>query len=161
MALPDIADVDTYGGLKVNHAPLVDSSKQETANNRNEYVADVAALTNTGLRGWCAFDPGASVGDPATNVHGAMWGSAAPVKPTPSKNSTGNYTITWPTTVTDALGVVHTTNIRRALWNVEGTTFVHVQVTPATANTVTVLMFDAAGSATDGGASTIVTVYYL
>lgn len=159
MALPDTADVDTYGGLKVNHAPVVDSSKQEAADDRNKYVADVAAMTHTLVRAMCTFDPGATVADPATNIHDAVWGSSAPYKPTPSRSSAGVYVVTWPTTTTDAIGATHTTNIRRCLVNVEGTTAIFATATPTTANTVTVRLFDAAGAATDGAAGTLITVY--
>ena len=152
MALPDSADVDTYGGLKVNHAPVVDSSKQESASNRNSYVADVAAMTHTIVRAMCTFDPGASVAD-------AVWGSSAPVKPVVTRDGTGDYDITWPTTVDDELGETFTVNIRRCMVNVEGTTAVFATATATAANVVNVRMFDAAGSATDGGASTLITVY--
>lgn len=159
MALPDSADVDTYGGLKVNHAPVVDSSKQESASNRNSYVADVAAMTHTIVRAMCTFDPGASVADPPVNIHDAVWGSSAPVKPVVTRDGTGDYDITWPTTVDDELGETFTVNIRRCMVNVEGTTAVFATATATAANVVNVRMFDAAGSATDGGASTLITVY--
>ena len=51
MTLPSKADLNTYGGAKTNHAPLVDPSKQESADHRNDYVLDVAQMTNTQTRG--------------------------------------------------------------------------------------------------------------
>lgn len=157
--LPDISDINSYGGVKVNDGLIVDINTEEDANDRNEYVGDLAGMTHTIARAWCSFIPGASPTDPSTNVHDAVWGGGASVKPVVTKNGIGDYTVTWPTTVPDALAVNHTLGIRRAWMSVEGATPLYQTVTVASANSVRVRLYATSGSASDASLTSVVTVF--
>jgi hypothetical protein len=93
--------------------------------------------------------------DPGSNVHYAVWGNTAGVKPVVARSSAGVFTITWPTTVTDALAVVHTLALFTGWANVEGATYTQAEVTITSANVATLRTFNAAGSVADTTGVTI------
>lgn len=153
--LPGIDSLSSYGGAKTNDAPVEDNSTDESADHRNLYAANVAGMTQTVDRAWCRFvGHGTTPTDPASNVHAAVWGNGVSVKPVPARTGAGVYTITWPTSVTDELGVSHTVNLRSAKWNVEGSTPYTLTVTLTSVNVATVRVFDMAGVANDGVGTT-------
>jgi hypothetical protein len=157
MILPSVATLADYGGPKQNDAPVADPVTDEDADERNEYVEDVAGMTNTAIRAWCRFVTvnNANPTDP-TNAHGAVWGSALAVKPTVAWSSEGVWLITWPTTVTDELGTVHTISLRGvATPNVEGTTLYHTNATVSSANTVTVRVWNTSNTLSDAVGATV------
>lgn len=155
--LPEIDSLETYGGEKSNYAPVEDSSTDESADHRNLYAMNVAAMTQTAIRAWCRFVGHAvTPTDPTSNVHGAVWGNGSGVKPTVARTGSGTYTITWPSTVTDELNEDHTVNLRCVLRpNVEGSTLYHATASVTSSNVVTVYTFNAAGSANDAAGVTI------
>lgn len=156
MTLPNTATFDTYGVRKSNYAPVEDPSTDEDADDRNEYVNDVASMTHTALRAWYAFvGHGTTPTDATSNVHDAVWGNDVSVKPTPAHSATGVYTITWPTSINDELDVDYSVNLRHAWANVEGSTLYFVQCTVTAPNVVTVRVFNAAGAADDAVGVTI------
>jgi len=147
--LPDVDSIEDYGGLKDDYAPVEDSSTDESADHRNLYAANVAALTQTAPRAMCRFVGHATTPtDPTSNVHFAVWGNDLAVKPTVAHSSTGVYTITWPTEVDDELEEEHTVSLVTGWGNTEGATLYHIQVTVAT-NVATVYVFNSAGAAND------------
>lgn len=156
MTLPEIDDLATFGGELNNYSPVVDPTTDRDAAAMNIALADVAGMTQTCVRAWAAFvGHGATPTDPASNIHGAVWGNTAPVKPTPARTGSGVYTVTWPSSVTDELGESHTVNLRRGWAQVEGATAYHAQVS-FSANVATVRVFDMAGAANDAVGATIV-----
>ncbi len=158
VTLPDTDSFDTLGGELSNYAPVEDPTTDLDADADNKTRLDVAGMTETCARAWCCFVGNAATPtDPASNVHGAVWGSTAPVKPTVTRTGAGVYTITWPASVTDELSAAHTVNLRRAWWNVEGTTPYICTATPV-ANVVTFRVFTHAGVA-DDAAGVNLTVY--
>lgn len=150
MALPDVADLDLYGGAKENYMPVEDHLTDEDADDRNEYVSDVAGMTQTACRAWCAFVGNATTPtDPASNVHGAVWGNSLSLKPTVARTGAGVYTVTWPTQITDALGTVRNINLRRPWASVEGSTLYFTTATVTSPNVVTVRVFNTSFAAND------------
>jgi hypothetical protein len=156
MALPDSATIDTYGDLKVNYAPVEDFTTDEDADDRNEYVADVAGMTHPATRCWRRFvGHGATPTDPVSNVFDNVWGNDLADKPPAARTGAGVYTITYPTDITDDLGVVRSVNLRGGWANVEGSTLYFTQVTVTSPNVLTVYVFNAAGAANDAVGVTI------
>lgn len=150
MRLPQVATLSTYGGAKANEYPVENPLTDISADEHNEMAEDVAGMTQTVCRAWCTFQGHATTPtDPTSNVHGAVWGDGLAVKPTPSRSSTGVYAVTWPTSVTDELGNVHTVNMRRAWATVEGTTPYFCIVSMFAANVISVRIWNAAGTLTD------------
>ena len=151
MALPGSASINDYGGIKQNDEPVEDYTTDEDANDRNRAFEDCAAMTHTATRCWRSFIGNATTPtDPVTSIHDANWGNSLGVKATVARVATGQYTVTFPTTVTDELGVVHTLVLRRAWVNAEGSTFTPCQATVTSSNVITVYTYNAAGAANDG-----------
>lgn len=119
--LPEVDGIATYGGALANYQPPEDPTTDEDAAWRNLYVMNVAGMTHTLVRAMRSFLGNATTpGDPSTGfVHDSVWGSDNGVKPTVVNSGTGIYDLTWPTTVTDELGGVHTINFQRAWGAVE------------------------------------------
>lgn len=149
--LPDVDDfLSTYGGAKVNFAPVEDPTTDEDANVRNLYAMNVAMMTATVPRSIIRFTGAATTGGLVLVSHQSLWGNSAPVAPTFSRTSAGLYVATLPTTVTDALGVAHTINIRAVTMNVRGSGVAwDYYAQPASASTVNIYTFNATGAATD------------
>lgn len=154
--LPEVDSLATVGGVRVDYAPVEDASTDVPAAHLNLVFANVAAMTQTCDRAWCAFVGKASSppDDPSSNVHGAVWGNGVSVKPVTARTSTGLFTLTWPTSVTDELGVSHSVNLRRAHATWEGATLFSVNATVTAPNVVTVRVWNAAGSLNDGVGTT-------
>jgi hypothetical protein len=148
--LPGVDDFSSYGGEKADYEPVEDPTTDLSADHWNLVAANVAAMTPTATRAWVAFTGHATTpADPASNVHGAVWGDAALVKPTVTKGGTGIYNITWPTTITDALGVSHTVNLRRGWGSVAGNIAHPFVVTPLSVNSFRIRTFSTAFVADD------------
>lgn len=159
MSLPDVATLASYGGPKINDEPVEDYLTDEDANDRNNNYADTAAMTHTACRAWvCFLGHATTPTDPTTNVHDSQWnnGNVANTKPVVAKGGTGIYTITYPASNVDELGVTKTLNLRRAWANVEGTTPYFVQAQITSPNVITVRVFNAAGTANDAAGVTLV-----
>lgn len=153
--LPQASTFDDFGGVKLDYGgPPVTPSVDRSAAEVNGCFASVASGSRTSVRAYCQFT-GVSSGNPTVSLHNAHWGSTLSVIPTVVRNSTGNYTVTWPASVTDPLGVVQAVNFQTAIANLEGTVFGFVNATQATPNTVTILTASSAGSLSDLTASPI------
>lgn len=157
MKLPSVASLSDYGGVKQNFAEVTDPVNDEDADDRNDYVGDVAGMTQTVARAWVRFVGNATTPtDPVSNVHGAVWGNLVGVKPAVTRTGTGVFLITWPTTTNDDVGTAHTTAIRGVQRpNLESSTLYHAQAVVTSANTVTVYIFNSGGSANDAVGVTI------
>lgn len=146
MPLPDIDDYTaTFGGSKQNYSPIEDPTTDEDAGIRNQYVADVAMMTNATPRGWARFTASAA---PSLVAHNANWGNAALYAPAIARTAVGVFTVTLPSSALDALGNTHTTNVRDAWVNHRGTgTPFLVNVVPTSANVLTIYCYSLAGGA--------------
>ena len=159
MPLPDIDDYNaTFGGSKVNYAPVEDVTTDEDAAVRNAYVADVAMMTPTAIRGWVRFTASATA--PVLVAHNANWGTGAGVAPVLARTGVGVFTITVPATVTDPLGNTHTVNLRDAWVNARGAaTFLFCGAVVTSANVITVYIGSAAGAASDAAGTDFGVIY--
>jgi hypothetical protein len=149
--VPDIDDFTaTYGGAKSNYWPVEDPTTDEDAAVRNLYAMNVAYMTGMCPRAWVRFTGAATTGAMILVAHQSLWGNAVGVAPTLARTSAGLYTITWPTTVTDQLGTVHTLNFRGSWTNVRDLSATWNDNSNITsANVCTVQMRNQAGTATD------------
>jgi len=149
--LPGIDDLSSVGGAKADYEPVEDPTTDLAAAHWNVVAMNATAVTQTAARAWVSVVGKASSppDDPVSNVHGAVWGNAALVKPTMARTGAGVLTATWPTSITDALGISQTVNLRRAWASAEGTVPYFVTATVTAVNVVTLRIFNAAGAAND------------
>lgn len=154
--LPDVDALASYGGVKANDFNVEDPTTDEDAAHRNLYAANTAAATHTLIRAYRRLVGNATTPtDPGSNVHDAVWGDSLAVKATIARTGTGVYTITWPTTVTDELGVVHTVNLVDGWANINGSVLYFAQVTITAPNVATVYVFNSSAAANDAVGVTI------
>jgi len=153
MTTPDVSDVSDYGmpegGFEDFEIPVVNPVTDQPAAGANAMMCDTAQMTHTAARAWCRFVGNATV-PVLANVNGsdAMWGNESGVLPLLVEVSTGVYTVTWPATVQDELGVEHNTNLRWARASCEDAAgFFRAKVTAP--NVVTVTCTDHSNTASD------------
>ncbi len=99
--------ISSYGGVKVDAKAVSNAQSQLAASEHNRASEDLAQSTITVPRVAVSFGTVTS-GDPLainTTVR-TVWGSGTPQKPVITRSGTGLYLVTWPTSFTDALGVV-------------------------------------------------------
>lgn len=165
MTVPNVADAEADYGmpeggfgdyLKSPTDPTTDwtsgKSPGDAGNSgpgANQMIVDVAAMTRTATRCWVRFTLGASPALAITNPHDALWGNDSGVTPVLAHATTGEWTITWPATITDDLGVSRPVNLRRARVTLEGATLAFVQCSVTAPNVVTVYGFNTSFSAND------------
>lgn len=139
MALPDKSTFDTIGGEIIDFSAVEDPNTDLAGAFNSEARADNAAMTRMIPRAYVAFIVSGSL----CNVvdHDAVWGNSLAVKPTVAYVSFGQYTVTWPTTVADARGVVRALNLRRGLGSVETSGFISAALR-ISANSFTVTAYD-------------------
>lgn len=166
MTAPDIDDPSgnyamPAGGF-VDYLPVTDPTTDQTSGGQtgapgaNQWMCSTASMTHTSRRAWARFLGNATTPTLAvSNGHDAHWGSSSPVKPTLVRSAVGIYTVTWPATVTDALGVSHTVNLRWSKACAEGSTLFLVQTSVTAANIVTVYVFTTAFAASDAVGTTL------
>lgn len=119
MTLPAIDDISSVGGLISDYRAVPDPTVERSAAQDNQIAANGIMATRTITRAFVAFTGGAT---PALVEHDALWGTGSGVAPVVAHVGTGHYTITWPATVTDALGVAQSINLRRAWASYESAT---------------------------------------
>lgn len=158
MTLPAKDSFSTYGGFKFDFIAVVDPTTDRSADEMNAALASLSMLTRTPVKAMVQFDGYA--GTPTVAFHEAIWGNTSDLKPTVTRNSAGNYTITWPSTVIDPLNVTQTVILKSGWANVEaGAGAFFVGVTIVGNNSATLITRNSGGSAADIGASYKVTVY--
>jgi hypothetical protein len=148
MTVPDVDDLATLGGVMTDYAPVEDATCDMAAAFDNKVRANVAAMTQTADRAEVHFVT-AAAGPFAATAHFSLWGNSPAVAPVITRAALGRFTITWPTSATDELGVAHTVNLVGGRANAQSTTFAQAQVVKTAANVVDVYLFDAAGAASD------------
>ena len=162
--LPDVDDLNTYGGAIADYSPVVDPTTDEGAIFRNFYAQNVAGMTHTLGRVFFSFVTanGANPTDPGVgHIHDAVWGAAPGYKPAIVRFGEGVWDATLPATVQHSLlftqpaavggGRTHTVNVRRAFAQVENVDGVlaHATAERTGANTVRIRTFLANGTADD------------
>lgn len=154
MTTPDLSSIADYGvpagGFQDGEGiAVVDPTTDQSGAAASAAFCDVAQMTRTADRCWARFVAGASPALAATNPHEAMWGNSAGVAPVVAHIATGQWTVTWPATVTDQLGNSHNVNLRKARVTVEGSTLGFAQCSVTSPNVVTVYGFSTAFAAND------------
>jgi hypothetical protein len=149
MTLPDVDSLAILGGALQNYAPVEDPTTDLDAGADNKSRCDVAAMTHTLTRTWVNFQAAATTGAMVLVAHDSVWGNTAPVTPTLARTSAGIYTITFPTSVTDELGVAHTTNLRASWGNSRGGVTQYTADCSASGNVITAYVYNSAGTLTD------------
>ncbi len=119
MSCPDIdSAVTSYGAPFADSRPVEDATTDMAAAQANAVFVSTAAMTHTSVRTVVKFTGvtwGGGTQSVAVTSHDAHWGNANAVIPVITTTATGIYNITWPTTVADELGTIHTVNLRYAL----------------------------------------------
>lgn len=144
MALPDKSTFASIGGEIIDFSAVEDPNTDLAGAFNSEVRADVAAMTRMIPRAYVAFTLS---GTTCTVVeHDAVWGNDLAVVPTIVRTGTGAFTVTWPTTVTDARGTVHSLNLRRGAVGVECAGFFG-SAKRASANSFTMVTYDSQAQA--------------
>jgi hypothetical protein len=148
--LPEVADLDTFGGVFVDADPVVDPETDMAASYQNRINAQLAAASHTQPRAWarCTISGGViTLAD-----HDAVWGSGAGVAPTAVYSATGVYTVTWAAAYDDLQDTPeeHAVSLRAAVaTGYAGTSARIVCASCTSAVVATVRAWDAAGTAAD------------
>lgn len=150
MLLPDTTDFASYGTLLQNASPIANPLTDIDAAKLNAIQADCSAMTGTAIRAWALVTLAATTNAMAIAAHGSNWGASLAVKPVPARTSIGLFTLTFPVSVTDALSVVHTLNLRAGpAPNVMSSTLYFARIVSVVANVVTFQVWNSAGALND------------
>lgn len=145
MPLPDIDDIDSFGGARVNRRPITDPTTDVGAEHLNPLMCDVAMMTGTAIRAFVVFTGITYTSGTMTIVpdaHCAVWGSATGVRPLVEQTAAGIYRATWTATQNDALGNPHSVNIRMPIAPmVFGADGLRAKVVSFTANVININTF--------------------
>ncbi len=153
--LPDIDSLSTLGGNLVNASPVVDPTTDLDGVADTKSRTNVAMMTHTALRSWCLFTAAASTGAMVRVAHDAQWGNASGVAPALARTATGTFTLMYPSTVYDEMGVPHSLNLRAAWGQSRSASAAHdVQVVPTAPNVLTVYVRDSTTGALIDAAGT-------
>jgi hypothetical protein len=158
-----IATIETYGGPFKDALPVEDPTTEQSSAYGNRQMEDEAHMTRTTSRVIVRFLTTTTASLPATvattNAR-SHYGTGPAQHPTSiQKTATGLYTITYPASFTDVLGVVETLSFYAPQGRVESTSvFGHVQCTTPGNNVINVAVTDMAGTLTDLGGSVLVCV---
>lgn len=146
--VPDIPDLDTFGGTFANADAVVDPETELAAEYFNRLNANVVGVSHTAIRAWVRVTAGVA---PSVADHDAVWGNGAGLVPTVARTGTGVYTVTWLTAYDDLQfqAEEHAITIRNASVSVSHSAARMIQWTLTSAVVVTVNTYDAAGVAAD------------
>lgn len=109
-----------FGGTKQDYSTIVNINTDYSADNINTLGACVAGISRVANRGFVRFTAGAS---PSIATWNTGWKSQTPTLPIIVNSSTGVYVITFPASVSDALGNPVNVNFQWAQATIEGTNF--------------------------------------
>lgn len=160
--------ISEYSGPWVDAESIANPETEQPASSMNRIAEDTAQMTRTVWRVHVKFATSAGAnGAQAVVDSTSVWGEGVSFAPAIAKTATGTYTITYATEYDDALvgttgneAVEETEQVafRFHGWNVQGSTFGHLQVSSVD-NVITVYVFDAAGALSDLGGSVTVSVF--
>lgn len=156
MTLPSKDSFATYGGVKFDFIDVVDPTTDRSATEMNVALASLSMMTRTCPKAIIQIDGYAS--GPNVIYHESLWGNSSDLTPVVARTTTGTYTITWPSTVTDPLDEDHSLSLKTGWGNCSlAATIVSVAMTST--NVVTVTTSNAAGSLVDVGTSYRIDVF--
>lgn len=147
--VPDIPDLDTFGGTFANADAVVDPQTELAAEYFNRLNANVVGVSHTATRAWVRVTAGVA---PSVADHDAVWGNGAGLAPAVARTGSGVYTVTWLTSYDDLQfqAEEHAITLRAASPSVSHSgAFRHAQWTLTSAVVVTVNVYDAAGAPAD------------
>lgn len=149
MTLP--RTIGDYGGPFVDALVVENPTTEQSADFANRDFADLAQLTNTPIKVWVRFALSTGGAGAITPIFGrSHMGVGSGELPTIAKLATGSYTITYPATWTDVLGVVETIGFYFSFASVHDLSIAgHLQTTGNLDNIISLKAFDMAGSASD------------
>ena len=168
MSLPNRSSASTFGALnKVNYQNIPPANLSTDWDNPSlaQAVSDVAALGLTAPRVVCRLVLGASTGALSLATYLTQWMNATSTVPTLARVSSGVFTITLPTVVSDeydsSFGITNniTVNLVAANATLEGSTPGFLTAS-ASGNVITVRTFNSSAAANDMVGSTVAIVGY-
>jgi len=165
--LPDRDSGSSYGALnKLNSQNLPPSNLQTDWDNTTlaPAICNIAGLTQVSPRFVCRVKLATSTGGMSILSWYSVWNGATGTNPVASRSSTGSYTITLPTTVSDeynaSFNVVgnHTVALLGATGASEGTTYCSLQCS-AVGNVITVNSFNSSNVLSDSTSIALIVAY--
>lgn len=99
--LPDIADLDDLGGVKLNSYPIEDPDTDLDSKDWNEVAGNVSALTRTAPRAFVKISFNGTPDEEAIVDFESVWGDA--IEPVLSRTSKGVFNLIFDTSVSDLL----------------------------------------------------------
>jgi len=112
--------IANLGGPKRNGKPQEDPLTDVSDDEYNRLLEDSAQTSQTVGRAWVRFLT-VSGGTPPFNipsttiVHDTVWGGGASSRPTVTKTATGLYTVTFPASQVDGLGITEIVSFRHVI----------------------------------------------
>ena len=168
MALPSRSTISSYDGQnKVNSVGIPPAVQSTDWNNPllAACTSDVAGMVQTAPRFWCRVVLAATTGGMSISNWEANWINATSTAPVPAHSSTGVFTITLPTTVSDeydaSVGLTNnvSVNLIAASGSLEGSTAGFINCS-ASANVITINTFNSGGSANNMAGTTAFVIAY-
>ena len=168
MSLPNRVSASSFDAVnKVNYASIPPANQTLDWDNTKlaAGVSDISALGQTAPRFFCRLTLAATTGALVLNSWQAQWINATVTAPILARTSTGIFTITLPTAVSDeyeaSLGTTLniTVNLLAAQASLESTVFGFCNCS-ASGNVITIHTANSGGSANDLASSVIMVVAY-
>lgn len=156
----DAKDLSDYGGARQDAYPVNDPTTQVSAAYLNRALEDLAQLTRMAPKAiirWTGTNTTGAVTLNSADVR-TLWGNGLSYAPAVAKvGSTGQYTVTFPTTYTDGLGEVEVFNAYGASVSSGGGTSGALQagIELTSANVITLYLYDKSGTAVNWVGDTI------
>ena len=149
----------TYGAPYGNYSPVVDPTTDVDASCGNKWLAATSGMTNTSFKAWAHLTLNGSA-TPVLVAHTENWapGTTAPV---PAYSTTGTFTLTYSTTVSDEIPFGYAgysgplpLNLRSGHGKIRfAGTFYDVSVVPTSANVATIYVLSSGSLANPGSAT--------
>jgi hypothetical protein len=136
-----------YGGRYFNVGPVANPQGYVSEAKMNRFLEDVAQMTRTATRAQVHFIPGAT--DPDVLWHWTIWGSSPSEAPTIDRTGTGLYTVTYPTSLIDALDEEETLSFASVMPTIISANADRAIVSGFTANSVSLKVRNAANALND------------
>ncbi len=146
MPLPAKDSFATYGGVKSDFIDVVDPTTDRSATEMNAALAALSMMTRTATRAIVQFESEGGYPDDGYVVsHESVWGNDPSVVPEVYHDAAGEWTITWPETVVDALNDEHDLSFNYAWASIEtGSDAFELAVEITAPNVVKVILMDGA-----------------
>jgi hypothetical protein len=147
MTLPAVDSLALYGGALNNYRAPVDPTTDRDAAAMNKALASIAMMSHTAPRAYAKISTAATTGTMVLLDHDAVWGDSPGVAPVLARTSQGIFTVTWPTTVVDELGVTHSVSLVASLGiNVLSTDCILANVSLVATNVLTFALWNTSTS---------------